>query len=84
MGERVQVLEMSPNDLVVTLMNGLTVLGDHIKELTGEIQVLTQERDNALLRIEELEGQIEYWRNYRPWSEPGVADYYRGGVNPNA
>jgi hypothetical protein len=55
-----------------------------LKAKDQEIEVLTQERDNALLRIEELEGQIEYWRNYRPWSEPGVADYYRGGVNPNA
>lgn len=39
-----------------------------------ELEVLTQERDNALLRIEELEQEREGWS----WSA------VRGGVNPNA
>lgn len=40
-----------------------------------EIDVLTQERDNALLRIEELDRDIA--RPYDFWVT-------RGGVNPNA
>jgi hypothetical protein len=49
-------------------------LGRKVADRDREIKVLTQERDNALLRIEELESAF------------GITSQFtaRGGVHPNA
>lgn len=56
----------------------------HVKN--RELEVLTQERDNALLRIEELENenadQKQVINQQRALIESLAAN--RGGVNPNA
>ena len=50
---------MNPDELAQTILNGVRALRDALNNREREIEVLTQERDNALLRIEELERLCE-------------------------
>ena len=75
------------NDLEQLVRDGT----DTVLEQAKEIEVLTQERDNALLRIEELEleaggylQQIEGLERELSFTEAEYGHKSWGGVNPNA
>lgn len=64
----------------------MSALIDELNAKDREIEVLTQERDNALLRIEDLDNenadQMQVINQQRALIESLAAN--RGGVNPNA
>lgn len=82
----IEKLQVTFNSLAHKIETDAREIGDLQLRLAGavsalvatqhELEVVTQERDNALLRIEELERtHTDKWDRF---------DEHRGGVNPNA
>lgn len=73
-------------ETIRSMQRTVDALESIIKDRDRELEIVTQERDNALLRIEELERTLEDVdpndRIYRHHNGPESS--YRGGVHPNA